>query len=407
MEQMGMFASVQKMLTVSEFTRGIKSVVEGEPAFQNLWVEGEISNFTRPNSGHWYFTLKDKNAALPCVMWRSMAELQAHIPREGEHIEIHGGLGVYEPQGRYQFYVDEIRSAGEGALFQQFVELKARLEAEGLFALERKRALPAWPRRVGIVTSPTGAALRDVLNTLGRRYPLVELILAPTPVQGPLAAGQLATAIARINQYCQPELILLVRGGGSLEDLAPFNSEMLARAIVRSQAVVISGVGHETDFTIADFAADLRAPTPTAAAELATPDRTELAIGLEEMQRKLARGLSAVARQHRWAFETLTARLEQHSPAAQIERVREQLSELARRSFRALAQQTRLVRSNLGGLQARLDALNPLAVLERGYAVVSKPGGETVRAAAQVQAGEALAVRVHKGEFEVEVKKKG
>jgi exodeoxyribonuclease VII large subunit len=406
MEQMGMFAPVQKMLTVSEFTRGIKSVVEGEPAFQNLWVEGEISNFTRHKSGHWYFTLKDKNAALPCVMWRSMAELQVHIPREGEHIEIHGGLGIYEPQGRYQFYVDEIRSAGEGALFQQFVELKARLEAEGLFAFERKRALPAWPRRVGIVTSPTGAALRDVLNTLGRRYPLVELILAPTPVQGPLAAGQLATAIARINQYCQPDLILLVRGGGSLEDLAPFNSEMLARAIVRSQAVVISGVGHETDFTIADFAADLRAPTPTAAAELATPDRAELAAGLDDMQRKLARNLAVVARQHRWAFDALTARLEQHSPAAQIASDVVRLDELQQRAWRAMAQQARLLRSNLGGLQARLGTLNPLAVLERGYAVVSKPGGEVVQSAKQVQAGETLGVRVHQGEFEVEVKKK-
>lgn len=401
-----MFSPVQKAVTVSELTRGLKSYIEGQGDFQNLWVQGEVSNFARPKSGHWYFTLKDNTSALPCVLWRSAAELQVYVPKDGEHIEIHGGLGVYEPQGRYQFYVDEIRSAGEGALYNEFLRLKAKLEAEGVFAIERKRQLPAWPRRIGIVTSPTGAALHDVLNTLGRRYPLAEIVFAPTQVQGPLAAGQVATALARINQYCEPDLILLVRGGGSLEDLAPFNSEMVARAIVRSQAIVISGVGHETDFTIADFAADLRAPTPTAAAELATPDRVELAAGLAELQTSLARNLAAVAREHRWAFDALNARLHQFSPAGKLQLDAERLQDMARRSRRAMAQQARLLRSNLGGLQARLDALSPLAVLERGYAVVSKPTGEVVRKPSQVKAGDPLAVRVRDGEFDVEVKPK-
>lgn len=380
MQQMGMFASEPKAITVTELTRGLRRAIEAVDVFQNLWVQGEVSNFSRPQSGHWYFTLKDRDAALPCVMWRSTAELQAQIPKNGDHIEVHGGLSIYEAQGRYQLYVDEIRSAGAGTLYQKFIELKNRLEAEGLF--ERRRSLPAWPRRIGIVTSATGAALQDVLHTLERRYPLAEVVLAPTQVQGPSAAILVADALGILDQFAQPDLILLVRGGGSLEDLAAFNSEIVARAIVRTRAVVVSGVGHETDVTIADFAADLRAPTPTAAAEISTPDVQEL------------RGQLAAVR----------SRLLRQTPAAKVLRARQRVDELSLRSGRALAQRARWQRATLQGAVARLGALSPLAVLERGYAVVHGADGKLVRAASDVQPGDKLDVRVQRGRLNVEVK---
>ncbi|QYK51589.1 MAG: exodeoxyribonuclease VII large subunit [Anaerolineales bacterium] len=380
MQQMGLFASEPKAITVTELTRGLRRAIEAVDVFQNLWVQGEVSNFSRPQSGHWYFTLKDRDAALPCVMWRSTAELQAQIPKNGDHIEVHGGLSIYEAQGRYQLYVDEIRSAGAGTLYQKFIELKNRLEAEGLF--ERRRSLPAWPRRIGIVTSATGAALQDVLHTLERRYPLAEVVLAPAQVQGPSAAMLVADALGILDQFAQPDLILLVRGGGSLEDLAAFNSEIVARAIGRTRAVVVSGVGHETDVTIADFAADLRAPTPTAAAEVSTPDVQEL------------RGQLAAVR----------GRLERQTPAAKVLRARQRVDELSLRSGRALAQRARWQRATLQGIAARLGALSPLAVLERGYAVVRAADGKLVRAASDVQPGDKLDVRVQRGRLNVEVK---
>lgn len=402
MEQMELFGQASAW-SVTEITRYLREVIESEPTFQSLWVQGEVSNFSQPKSGHWYFTLKDDGAALPCVLWRSQAELQIHVPKDGDSLEVHGSLSVYEAGGRYQLYVDEMRPAGEGALFQEFLRLKAKLEAEGLFAPERKRVLPAWPTRIGIITSPTGAALRDALNTLGRRFPLVEILLASSAVQGPGAARQIISCLARLNQFAQPDVILLVRGGGSLEDLAAFNDERLARAIVASAAPVICGVGHETDFTIADFAADLRAPTPTAAGELATPDRLELAAGLFELRAALARNLNAVLREQRMTFQNITDRLEQVSPAAQIQNQRQRLDEISQRSPRALSQQTRFWRTSLAGMQSRLLALSPAGVLERGYSVVAKQSGEVIKRAQQVQAGELLSVQVSDGHFGVSV----
>jgi exodeoxyribonuclease VII large subunit len=407
MEQLGLFAQAQTPMTVTQVTRILREHIESEPSFQNIWVQGEISNFSRPKSGHWYFTLKDDSAALPCVLWRSQAELQVHIPKEGESLEIHGGLSIYEAGGRYQFYVDELRPAGEGALFQEFLRLKAKLEAEGLFAAERRRPLPAWVRRIGIVTSPSGAALRDVLHTLGRRFPLAEVFLAPAAVQGPDAPAQLVAALFRLNQFVHADIILLVRGGGSLEDLAAFNNERLARAIVASIAPVISGVGHETDFTIADFAADLRAPTPTAAAELATPDKLDLAAGLIELQRALARNFASALREIRWGHQAMLQRLVQTSPAAKIENNRQRVDELGLRNERAFGQQTRMLRSGLNGMQARLGALNPTSVLERGYAMVSTQDGAVVRNTASVHSGQELEVRVSDGSFDVRVDGKG
>ena len=370
---------------------------------QDIWVQGELSNFSRPKSGHWYFTLKDETAELRCVMWRGMAENQAYVPQDGQALEVHGAISVYEARGQYQLYADEIRPAGEGALYQEFLRLKAKLEAEGLFDPQRKRAIPVWPRRIGLVTSPTGAALRDMLNTLARRFPLVEIILAPAAVQGPGAPAELVAALERLNQYAQSDVILLARGGGSLEDLAAFNDESLARAIVASAAPVISGVGHETDFSISDFVADLRAPTPTAAAELATPERTELAARLLELEADLARSLQGQLQEQRWSLKTAQQRLESRSPQARILSNHQRNDELTRRAERALQTQTRLLHSDLAGAQARLMALNPAAVLGRGFAVLSTQEGAVVSRVAQVAVGQALNVRVSDGRFGVQV----
>src|SRR5512144_1311890 len=255
--------------TVSKLTFFIRRLLEENETLQDVWVQGEISNLSRPASGHIYFTLKDSTAALKCVMWKtSAARLQMGL-QDGMEVEVHGRIGVYEVSGQYQLYADQIRPVGEGALYQEFMRLKAMLEAEGLFAPERKRPIPMFPRTIGIVTSATGAALRDILNTLRRRLPLVQVFLAPSPVQGVEAPPALVKAIQSLNRL-SPDVILLARGGGSIEDLWAFNDERVVRAVAGSSAPIICGVGHETDFTLCDFAADLRAPTPTAAAELAT-----------------------------------------------------------------------------------------------------------------------------------------
>jgi exodeoxyribonuclease VII large subunit len=406
MEQLPLFDQGRAPWSVAEISRYIRELLESHALLQNVWVQGEVSNFSRPKSGHWYFTLKDTTAQLPCVMWRTAAELQLTVPEDGESVQVHGGLSVYEAGGRYQLYVDEIRPAGEGALYQKFLQLKAKLEAEGLFAPERKRPLPALPLRIGIVTSPVGAALHDILNTITRRFPIVEIILAPAAVQGPEAATQLVAALRRLDQFAQPDLILLARGGGSLEDLAAFNSEKLARAIVSSRAPVVCGIGHETDFTIADFAADLRAPTPTAAAELATPNKLDLTDSLSDLTQGLARALFDRVRDLRWALQSMAQSLERHSPLAQILRDRQRVDDMMGRGGRALRQQAMMMRASLDGVQAKLAALSPARVLERGYAVVSKMDGSVVHKTGQITEQEALTIRVSDGRFGAQVTKK-
>src|SRR5512142_935362 len=257
--------------TVSSLTRYIRDMLESDMSLQDLWVQGEISNLSRPASGHIYFTLKDAGASLRSVIWRNGAMRLNISLQDGMAVAVHGKIGVYEVSGQYQLYADIIQPAGEGALYQEFLRLKALLEGEGLFAVERKRPIPEYCTRVGVVTSPTGAALRDILDTLSRRLPTLEVILAPSPVQGDEAPLCIVQAIAALNALKErPDVILVARGGGSIEDLWAFNDERVVRAIAASEVPIICGVGHETDFTLADFAADLRAPTPTAAAELAT-----------------------------------------------------------------------------------------------------------------------------------------
>ena len=262
--------------SVSDLNGYIRALLEGNENLMDIWVTGEVSNVSQPRSGHIYFTLKDEGAQVRCVIWRSHAVRLAGVLRDGMLIEAHGAVGVYEGGGQYQLYVDGVREAGEGRLFQEFLRLKEALAEEGLFDASRKREIPQMPGVIGIVTSPTGAALQDMLNTLRGRYSLVDVVLAPASMQGEAAPLEIVSALENLNRHIHPDVILLGRGGGSLEDLWAFNDERVVRAIVNSEAPVISGVGHETDFTLSDFAADLRAPTPTGAAVAAVPDRVEL-----------------------------------------------------------------------------------------------------------------------------------
>jgi exodeoxyribonuclease VII large subunit len=389
--------------SVTDLTRYLRNLLVGDEALGDVWVTGEVSNFSRPSSGHLYFTLKDASAALRCVMWRNTAIRQEFLPRDGDSIEVHGAIDVYEAGGVYQLYSDAIRPVGEGALYQEFLRLKARLEVEGLFDPARKRPLPQWPHRIGVVTSPTGAALRDILNTLQRRYPLAQVVLAPTPVQGVEAPGGIVAALRDVNRLSHPDVIILARGGGSIEDLWAFNDESVARAIVASEAPVITGVGHETDFTIADFASDLRAPTPTAAAEMATPNRLDLLASLDELAQRLDRAVQAMLDARRWSLNERANRLRLYSPAARLRGDRQRIDELARRTGTALAHRLLLSRTRLAGLEQRLDSLNPMAVLGRGFAVVSRSDGSVVRSVAQVSSGDALDVRVTDGSFAARV----
>lgn len=389
--------------SVTDLTRYLRQLLENDRQLQDIWVLGEVSNFSRPSSGHIYFTLKDETSSLRCVMWRTAVIRQAFIPRDGDAVEVHGSLGIYEISGTYQLYADLIRPTGEGILYQEFLRLKARLEAEGLFDPARKRPIPRWPQRIGIVTSPTGAALRDILNTIRRRYPLVEVTLAPTPVQGEEAPGGIVAALKALNRLVEPDVILLARGGGSIEDLWAFNDEGVARAIVASQAPVISGVGHETDFTISDFAADLRAPTPTAAAELATPHQSDLRQAIRDLLERLERGAAARLALPRWQLNELDRRLLMVSPAAQLRTDRQRLDELSHSSQVAVLHSLRLQRERLLGLKQRLDGLSPQAVLRRGYAIVQHPDGRLVQRVVQVSPGDPLKVRVSDGDFGVRV----
>jgi exodeoxyribonuclease VII large subunit len=389
--------------SVSEVNRYVRDLLESDHNLRDLWVQGEVSNLARPRSGHIYFTLKDDRASLRCVMWRSTVQQQNFLPQDGDAVEAHGKISVYEVGGQYQFYVDRIKPRGKGALYQEFLRLKAKLEAEGLFDEERKRPIPLWPGQIGIVTSPTGAALRDMLNTLRRRFPLVEVILAPSAVQGQAAPGGVVRALQALNEKVKPDVILVGRGGGSIEDLWAFNDENVARAIAASEIPVISGVGHQTDFTIADFVADLRAPTPTAAAELAVPNREDLLLDLSAARQRLEQVISLKLDDQRWQLKDLGQTIRQLSSQARIQSDRQRLDELGHRAATTVRHTLQIQRSRLDAAVQRLDDLNPKTVLARGYALVTGAEERIIRSVAQVAPGDALHVRVSDGEFGVEV----
>lgn len=405
MGQPSLFSSLS--LSVFELTRYLRQLLESDALLQDIWVVGEISNLRVPDSGHVYFTLKDSYAALRCVIWRSAAQRIPHALANGQAIEAHGAIGVYERDGQYQLYVDSVRPAGEGWLYQEFLRLKARLEAEGLFAPERKRPLPALPRVIGIVTSPTGAALQDMLNTLRARYPLAEVVIAPTLVQGEEAPQQIAAALRALNQSGLPDVILVARGGGSLEDLWAFNDERVVYAIADSRLPVVTGIGHETDFTLADFAADLRAPTPTAAAMLATPDVNDLRAALQGLKDSLVQVYKSTLNQRQDEQEKAVLWLQRASPLYRVRNDRQRLDEIFDRLARSARHRLQMHRAVWQGLCQRLEGLNPLAILQRGYSIVSLPDGAIVRSVLQVQGGQPVQVRVSDGSFRARVEGEG
>ena len=390
-----------RVYRVSQITAYIKELFDSDYALQDLWLEGEVSNYSRASSGHVYFTLKDEEAQIRCVMWRSHVERGAYLPQDGEAILGHGRISVYEAGGQYQLYVDDIQPAGAGLLYLQFEALKERLAAEGLFDNARKRPLPLFPRRLGVVTSPAAAALRDILNVLRRRYPLVEVVLSPTLVQGEEAPPQIVAAIKALNEHTDVDAIIVARGGGSLEDLWAFNDERVARAIYDSQVPVVTGVGHETDFTIADFVADVRAPTPSAAAELVVPERQELRGAVESWRGRLAQLMRGRVEEKRRVLQYREQVLRRFSPQTQIDSYRQRIDDLMHSALAGLKHRLALAKERLRTLDSQLQTLSPLATLERGYAIARHlDTGKVVRSVAQVAAGDRLEVRVSDGQFE-------
>jgi exodeoxyribonuclease VII large subunit len=362
----------QTPLSVSALTQRIKLSLER--AFPSLAIVGELSNVKLHTSGHLYFTLKDESAQVSGVMWRSRVPSLKFKPADGMKVVVQGRITVYEVRGTYQIDITSMRTLGAGDLQMAFEELKRKLMEEGLFATDRKRALPAYPECIGIITSPTGAVLHDMLHVFKRRYPVASLIFRPTRVQGSGAAQDIAAALAEMNKLGGMDLIILARGGGSLEDLWPFNEEVVARAIAGSRIPVISGVGHEVDFTIADFVADLRAPTPTAAAEMAVPDRRAIIELLENSRYTMAQALENRISLQRRHIQQLLKSYAFNRPVDLLGRHSQHLDELTRSMSTSLAHRYELTAARLKGLGERLFGLDPRMVLKRGYAIVRKNG---------------------------------
>jgi exodeoxyribonuclease VII large subunit len=386
---------------VSDLNRRVRTLLDGDPLLADVWVEGEVSQPSFPPSGHCFFTLKDAASQVRAVLFREELAAANVKPEHGMQVVCHGRLRAYEPQGVYQLYVSTLTPAGAGDLHQRYEQLRARLAAEGLFDDRRKRPLPRWPRRIGVVTSPVGAVWRDIGNVVRRRYPFAELVLSPTIVQGATASGAIVRALHRV--YAQPgiDLVILARGGGSLEDLWSFNEERVVRAVAAAPVPIIVGVGHESDVTLADFAADVRAPTPSAAAEQAVPDATQFPAILARLRERASAALvgGVTARGQRLATEgRALARL-----APDVAAARQRAGDLLDRGHRALAVRAERERSMLTGLADALRTLSPAATLERGYAIARLPDGRVVRDPAQAPAGSAVTVAVARGTLDTRV----
>ncbi len=382
--------------SVTEITQYLRTLLESDPILQDVWISGEVSNLSRPSSGHIYFTLKDGGAAIKCVIWRSAA---MRIPdfQVGSQIEAHGAVSLYERDGAYQLYVNVVRMRGEGELYQEFLRLKARLEADGWFDEDRKRPLPERPKTIGIVTSATGAALQDMLNTLRGRYCLADVVIAPAAVQGVEAPAEIVAAIHRLNRDVHPDVILLARGGGSMEDLWAFNNEGVVYAVAESEAPVVTGIGHETDFTLADFAADVRAPTPTGAAVMATPSRDDMLAELQGTHQELNYYVRSTIDNLRANLDQTARRLNRESPVRRVERERQQVDGLSLQLARNISHRLELNRANLKNTFSRLAALDPRAVLQRGYALVRLDDGTIVRSAEQLDEGTRITTLLARG----------
>ncbi len=433
-----------EILSVSALNRAVRGLLEGH--FGAVWLEGEISNLAKPSSGHWYFSLKDPTAQVRCAMFRARNALLGFRPENGTQVLAYARVSLYEPRGEFQLVIERLEPAGEGLLRLRFDELKRRLAVAGLFDVEHKRPLPAQPRALGVVTSPTGAALRDILQVLRRRCPNLPVIVYPTPVQGAAAIPGLVAALESANRRAEVDVLIIARGGGSLEDLWAFNEEAVVRAIYASVIPVISGVGHETDITLTDLVADLRAPTPSAAAELCAPDtravlrhlaqsQTRLlramhhylqrlhqhhqhlqqrlmhpgrrleqhAQRLDELSRRLPRALDKLLVQRRTAFASLHARLYAQAPAARLVNLQHQLATLARRLPFATTTRLRVLEARLTRAEQTLRAVSPPATLARGYAIITTEHGVIVRNTDQLNRDSLISAQVGHGEFRARV----
>jgi exodeoxyribonuclease VII large subunit len=393
----------EDVVSVSRLLRSARDLIERR--FPLLWVAGEICDVTPARSGHLYFVLKDEQAQVDCVMFRSRAALLDWTPREGMRVEVRALVTLYEPRGRFQLNIEGMRRAGLGPLYERFLRLKAKLEREGLFDAAAKRAVPPHPRSIGVLTSLHAAALRDVLTTLARRNPSVPIIVYPVPVQGEGAAGRIARMLATANGRAECDVLLLVRGGGSIEDLWQFNEEAVARAIRASRIPVVVGVGHETDFTIADFAADHRAPTPTAAAELVSPSRAELLARTAELAVRATREALRRIAYAMQSVDVLARRLVH--PAERLRASRQLVAQLAARLASGTGRRLDAFLSRVALARTNLQSLDPTAVLSRGYSITVTASGEVLRAADAVKEGERLKTTLAKGWIESEVRRKG
>ncbi len=439
----------RKVLSVSQLNREARRLLE--TGLSMTWVEGELSNIARPASGHWYFTLKDQGAQIRCAMFRNRNRYAQIEPKDGMHVVVRGRVSLYEARGDYQLIAENMQDAGVGALQRQFEELKRRLSEEGLFSDDHKKPLPALPGRIGVVTSPSGAAIRDILNVLNRRFPGIPVRIYPVAVQGEQAAGQIVSALALAEERRDCDLLILARGGGSIEDLWPFNEEAVARAIYRCAIPIVCGVGHETDVTIADFVADLRAPTPSAAAELVVPDAQEWIAGLQSLGRRLRRSLLSTvgnaSETLRWLagrhhqvrperqiaqhllrlddlegrlrsliriqlseraqrISRLTTRLDSRSPEQALLRLSSSLERAGHRLGQAIRRQTEHAETRLQLASAKLNSVGPQATLERGYAIVMR-GDELMSDASRLSSGDEVTMRFAEGMAEASVTRVG
>ena len=391
------------VVSVSQLLRSAREALERR--FPLMWVAGEISNLRPAGSGHLYFVLKDEQAQVDCVMFRSRAAHLDWTPRDGLRVEVRALVTLYEPRGRFQLNVEAMRQAGLGPLYERFLKLKARLEGEGLFDPAAKRAIPAHPRSIGVLTSLHAAALRDALTTLARRNPSIPVVVYPVPVQGEGAAAKIARMLATANERAECDVLLLVRGGGSIEDLWQFNEEVVARAIRASRIPVVVGVGHETDFTIADFAADRRAPTPTAAAELVSPSRAELLGRTLELAARASREARRRIEYAMQALDALARRLVH--PGERLRASRQLVAQLAARLASATGRQLDAFLSRLALARSNLQSLDPTAVLARGYSITYDANGAVIRNSTNVNEGDRLTTTLARGWIESEVRRKG
>ena len=388
------------VLTVGQINTYIKSIIDGDPNLNYIFVVGEISNFTNHyRTGHCYFTLKDESSAIKAVMFRSSAQRIKFVPENGMRVILRGRVSVFERDGQYQLYVDDMQPDGAGALNLAFEQLKAKLEAQGLFDASRKKPIPEIPERVGVITSPTGAAVRDILNVLGRRFPLAKVVFCPVQVQGVSAAPQIAAAIDLFNCFNAADVLIVGRGGGSIEDLWAFNEEQVAMAVSRSNIPVISAVGHETDFTICDFVADLRAPTPSAAAELAVPDWAEQRAYISGLMLHASSLIRQEIAEQKVRVNTLSQSRVLKNPLETVEIGRQTLDSLLNRLLFAQKSNFSLSASRFSEMCAKLDALSPLKVLSRGYAAVYS-GGKIIDSAEKTDMTKNISVRFADGEIE-------